>query len=102
MGLSMAAWNNLAVVEPALRSRSLSKHALAAQELDSSVQPFFPELGRVEATVAAVELQNTIRADQMRQQQLEQTIDVLKFHGATAEDIAKHVEQRLVDELVDR
>ena len=102
MGLGLAAWNNLAVVEPALRSSSLSKHALAVQKVDSPLQPFFPELGRVEEVVAAAELQNAIRADQMRQQQLEQTIDVLKFHGATAEDISKHVEQWLVDELVDR
>lgn len=102
IGLGMSAWSHFVEVKPVLSQSFTVEEALINTDLEIALQPFFPELEHVENAVATVKRQNIIRADQLRQQQLEQTIDVLTFHGATVEDITRHVQQQLGKELENR
>jgi len=97
LGLRISAWGSFASTDSVLTTDQPFSQSSRAVE-PSVPQPFFPELELVETAVTAAALRSTIRADQLRQQKLEQTIDVLQFHGSTSEDIAEHVKRQIVKE----
>jgi len=98
----MSAWDEVVQIQPVPSTSRSAKPMPNRTELEMTLRPFFPGLEGVEVALLAAQQRSIVRADQLRQQQLEQTIDVLKFHGATAEDISRHVQQQLEEEIDNR
>lgn len=91
VGLGLAAWNSLATVVPA-ETLAIS---VTSPGVDESLKPFFPDIDSVEETLEQFRIRDIVRREAARQQQLDQTREVLAFNGATTEDIEAHFIRQL-------
>lgn len=98
VGIGMAAWTDLSLVT----SSDQTAASTIIPTVEKPLQSFFPDLESVEATFEQVKVQEIVRREAGRQQQLNQSREALAFNGATTEDIEAFIIQKLVAEAAQK